>query len=223
MAGEINHLPTRVQILHQINWLNFFNGDVAAVHEMASKAIDESTEIGLFNFMPMSVTLRGWADSLDGDPGKGVSEIRQGLDTLRATGSSGSFSTATYMLAEAIAKSAEWEAAAPALETAIENMNRYSELLMMPKAYSLMGDLLLRQSPGDQETPETWYNKAIDYARDQKTRMWELHATTRLARLWQSQGRTAEARDLLGPMYGWFTEGFDATDLVDAKSLLDQL
>ena len=82
---------------------------------MASKAIDETTEIGLFKFMPMSVTLRGWADSLEGDPGKGVSEIYRGLDTLRVTGSSGSFSTATYMLAEAIASSPAWEEAAPAL------------------------------------------------------------------------------------------------------------
>ena len=190
---------------------------------MASKAIDESTEIGLFKFMPMSVTLRGWADSLEGDPGKGVSEIHRGLDTLRVTGSSGSFSTATYMLAEAIASSPSWEEAAPALETAIDNMNRYSELLMMPKAYALMGDLLLRQSPGDRDSPETWYKKAIEYAPDQETKMWELHATTQLARLWHSQGRTEEARDLLVPIYGWFTEGFDSIDLVEAKSLIDQL
>ena len=90
-------------------------------------------------------------------------------------------------------------------------------------AYALMGDLLLRQSPGDQETPENWYRKAIDYARDQKTKMWQLRATTRLARLWHSQGRTKEARDLLVPMYGWFIEGFDAIDLVEAKALLEQL
>ena len=171
----------------------------------------------------MSGALRGWADSFEGDPGKGVSEIHQGIETLRATGSLGSFSTATNMLAEAIANSPDWEAAVPALETAIENMNRYSERLMMPNAYALMGDLLLRQSPGDQETPENWYRKAIDYARDQKTKMWQLRATTRLARLWHSQGRTKEARDLLVPMYGWFTEGFDAIDLVEAKALLDQL
>ena len=99
-----------------------------------------------------------------------------------------------------------------------------SALLGSPtNAFALMGDILLRQSPGDPETPEIWYRKAIDYARDQKTKMWELRATTRLARLWRSQGRTEEARDLLAPMFGWFTEGFDTDDLLEAKALLDEL
>jgi len=171
----------------------------------------------------MSLALRGWADSLGGDPGKGVPEIRQGIETVRSTSSAGSFSTATYLLAEAIANSTAWKEAVPALETAIANMNRFSELLMMPNAYSLMGDVLLRQTPSDQETPENWYRKAIDYARDQKTKMWELRATTRLARLWHRQERTEEAEALLVPTYGWFTEGFDTIDLREANLLLDEL
>ncbi len=64
---------------------------------------------------------------------------------------------------------------------------------------------------------------AIDVARSQSAKSWELRAATRLARLWHSQGKTTEARDLLDPVYGWFTEGFDTADLKDAKALLDEL
>ncbi|MDP6352635.1 MAG: hypothetical protein QF827_10440, partial [Alphaproteobacteria bacterium] len=65
--------------------------------------------------------------------------------------------------------------------------------------------------------------RAIEIAQSQDAKSWELRAATSLARLWQAQGKTAEARDLLSPVYGWFTEGFDTADLKDAKALLDEL
>ena len=70
---------------------------------------------------------------------------------------------------------------------------------------------------------ETAYAHALDVANNQDAKSWELRAATRLARLWHSQGKTTEARDLLAPVYGWFTEGFDTADLKEAKSLLDEL
>ena len=70
---------------------------------------------------------------------------------------------------------------------------------------------------------ENSFRRAIEIARTQSARMWELRATTSLARLQDEQGKRAEARDLLAPFYGWFTEGFDTADLKDAKALLDEL
>ncbi len=70
---------------------------------------------------------------------------------------------------------------------------------------------------------EACYRRAIDLARSQSAKSWELRAATRLARLWQSQGKTTEAHELLAPIYRWFTEGFDTADLKDAKALLEQL
>ena len=69
----------------------------------------------------------------------------------------------------------------------------------------------------------TRYHRALAIAREQGSRSFELRAATSLARLWRDQGRRAEARELLAPVYGWFTEGFDTPDLIDAKSLLDEL
>jgi predicted ATPase len=82
------------------------------------------------------------------------------------------------------------------------------------------GQLLLRQ--GQPEAAEPLYHKALSIARAQEAKLWELRAAASLARLRRSQGRYAEARDLLAPIYGWFTEGFDTPDLKEAKALLDE-
>ncbi len=83
------------------------------------------------------------------------------------------------------------------------------------------GQLLHRQ--GHIEAAEELYRKALSIAREQEAKLWELRAAASLARLWHGQGRRAEARDLLAPVYGWFTEGFDTPDLKEAKALLDEL
>ena len=80
-----------------------------------------------------------------------------------------------------------------------------------------------RGSPDSHTEAEASFNQALDIARHQQAKSWELRAATSLARLWQSQGKHQEAYDLLAPVYGWFTEGFDTADLKDAKALLQKL
>jgi predicted ATPase len=83
------------------------------------------------------------------------------------------------------------------------------------------GDLL--NAAGDQSGAERHYRQAIAVAERQSAKLFQLRASASLARLWRDQGKRAEARDLLGPIYRWFTEGFDAPDLKEAKTLLDEL
>jgi predicted ATPase len=83
--------------------------------------------------------------------------------------------------------------------------------------------LLLRQPGTSQADAETWLQRALDVARRQEAKSLELRAASSLTRLWQSQGKRDEARELLEPVYNWFTEGFDTADLIDAKALLDEL
>jgi predicted ATPase len=87
----------------------------------------------------------------------------------------------------------------------------------------LRGVLLLRQTGTPQAEAETWLQRALDVARRQQAKSLELRAAMSLARLWQQQGKQAEAYDLLAPIYGWFTEGFDTADLQEAKALLAEL
>jgi predicted ATPase len=90
--------------------------------------------------------------------------------------------------------------------------------------HRLNGELLLTKTvQADRTEVEACYEKAIEVAQEQSAKWWELRAATSLARLWRDQGRRAEARDLLAPVYGWFTEGFDTADLKEAKALLHEL
>ena len=91
------------------------------------------------------------------------------------------------------------------------------------EVHRLRGVLLLRQPGTPQAEAEAWLQRALDVARRQEAKSLELRAATSLARLWQQQGKRQEAQDLLAPVYGWFTEGFDTADLQEAKALLEAL
>src|SRR5207342_2185886 len=94
---------------------------------------------------------------------------------------------------------------------------------MLVEAYRLQGELLLRQATPDAAQVEASFREALDIARRQQAKSWELRAAMSLSRLWQQQGKRDEARQLLAPIYGWFTEGFDTADLQEAKALLEEL
>ena len=102
-------------------------------------------------------------------------------------------------------------------------MEQHEERWWEAEVCRLRGVLLLRQPGTPQAEAETWLQRALDVARRQEAKSLELRAAMSLARLWQQQGKRAEARDLLAPIYGWFTEGFDTADLQEAKALLEEL
>jgi predicted ATPase len=107
------------------------------------------------------------------------------------------------------------------LGEALQTVERTGERWFAAELSRHKGRLLLRQ--GHSKEAEELYRKALSIAEEQEAKLWELRAAASLARLWSDHGRRAEARDLLAPVYGWFTEGFDTPDLKEAKALLDQL
>ena len=102
-------------------------------------------------------------------------------------------------------------------------MEQQEERYWEAEVCRLRGVLLLRQPGASQAEAEAWVQRALDVARRQEAKSLELRAAMSLARLWQQQGKRLEARELLAPVYGWFTEGFDTADLQEAKALLDEL
>jgi predicted ATPase len=104
---------------------------------------------------------------------------------------------------------------------AIQLVDRTGHRLYEADAHRVLGEVLLALS--DSGAAETAFLRAIEIAKGQKAKSWELRAATSLARLWRDQGKRAEAHDLLAPVYGWFTEGFDTPVLQEAKALLDEL
>ena len=113
------------------------------------------------------------------------------------------------------------EEALPLLDDALQLVEKTGERWFAAELNRHKGQLLLRQ--GHAEAAEELYRKALSIAQEQEAKLWELRAAASLARLRRDQGRSAEARDLLAPVYGWFTEGFDTPDLKEAKALLDEL
>ncbi len=127
------------------------------------------------------------------------------------------------LFAECLEKQRNTDEALTALEAAVVHFESTGDADWEPEVHRLMGDLLLRRNPSASDRAEVSYRRAIERARSQEAKSWELRAATSLARLWRDQGKPAEAHALLAPVYGWFTEGFDTLDLKDAKALLDEL
>jgi predicted ATPase len=128
------------------------------------------------------------------------------------------------LFAECLEKRGNADESLAALEAAVVHLERRgSDAIWEPEVHRLMGDLLLRRNPSAPDPAEASYRRAIERARSQEAKSWELRAAASLARLWRDQGKPAEAGALLAPVCGWFTEGFDTLDLKQAKALLEEL
>jgi predicted ATPase len=152
---------------------------------------------------------------------EGISLLRSGSTAFRATGAELWMPHYIGLLARACEIAGQIEEATHLLDDALEIVERTGERWFAAELNRQKGQLLLRQ--GHSAAAKELYRKALAIAEEQGAKMWELRAAVSLARLRRDQGRHAEARDLLGPVYGWFTEGFDTPDLKEAKALLDEL
>lgn len=166
---------------------------------------------------------RAWALAAQGREAAGISQIQEGLAALQDTGSQLDHSEYLGVLAEAYGKDQQVEEGLGTVAEGLAFVERTEERFCEAEVHRLKGELLLQQSPDNHQDAEACFQKAIDSARQQGAKSWELRAATSLARLWQSQGKQTEACDLLAPVYNWFTEGFDTADLKDAKALLEAL
>jgi predicted ATPase len=154
-----------------------------------------------------------------------ISEMRRGLAMKQATGAEIKVPYFLGLLSEAHLKANEAREALRLVKNALERVNRTGERWFKAELHRLQGEAL-RQSlePDDAAASAVAsFRHALAVARDQGARFWELRGATGLAQLWRDQGKRVEARDLLLPIYSWFTEGFDTPVLQEAKSLLDEL
>ena len=170
-----------------------------------------------------------------------MAEMRQGLAAYGATGAKLAQSSFFALLAEACGKAGRAEEGLNVLAEVLAVVNQQGERWGEAELYRLKGELLLRPAAGGSGSPsdpaitsmgagaepsvlaeaETCFQQALVLARRQGAKSLELRAAMSLSRLWQQQGKRAEARELLAPIYGWFTEGFDTADLKEAKALLE--
>ena len=160
---------------------------------------------------------------MQGDAATGVVQIRQGLAVHQDMGIKLGQPYSLALLAEAYGQTGQPEAGLQVLAEALTLVEATEERGWEAELRRLKGALLLRLQNPNVSQAEACFQQALAVARGQQARSLELRAAMSLARLWQQQGKRAEAGELLAPIYGWFTEGFNAADLQRAKALLDEL
>ena len=206
-------------VLHQ------YRGEAHATQERADEVERLATEQGFPYWHASATLLRGWACSVRGHGATGVTLMQQGLEAYRTTGALIHMPYFLALLAEGYAYSGQVQDGLYCMAEALTAMATTGVRVHEADLYRRHGELLMApQAPAPRTAgAESRFRQALTFARRQQAKSYELRAATSLAHLWQQQGKRSEARELLAPVYGWFTEGFDTADLKDAAALLEEL
>ena len=200
-----------------------FRCEGRVVQERAEAAIRLAQDQGFPYCRAFGALMRGWALAQQGQAQAGIEQLQQGLIAYRATGAETLRPYWLALLAEAHGIMGQPEAGLTALVEALTLVDTTGERWYESEIYRLKGELLLQQHADNQAEAEACFHHALDIARNQQAKSLELRAAMSRARLWQQQRKRADAYELLAPIYGWFTEGFDTADLQEAQALLDAL
>jgi tetratricopeptide (TPR) repeat protein len=206
-------------------------GEPEMVREQAEKCIALCVEHGISHERESIGVAYGWAMAQLGHVEEGIVMIRESLASHNARGSLISSSNYLAVLADSCTKAGRIEEAMEALTRGFDFVNASNERQSEAELYRLKGELLLAQASDNENLraasilvdAEACFQQAIEIARRQRAKSWELLAALSLARLWQKQGKRIEAREMLKEIYGWFTEGLETSDLKQARALLEEL
>jgi predicted ATPase len=221
LARELDHPFALVFALGAGTVFYHFRRDVQTTQEIAESLIRLSTVQRFPYYSALGTICRGWALAEQGQAKEGMAQMHQGLADYRSTGAGLAYSFWLAMLAQACGKIGQTEEGLDLLAEALATADQNGEHFYEAEIHRLKGELLLMQGETEAEV-EKHYRRAIEVARQQGARSWELRATMGLCRLWQRQGRREEAQQLLAEIYGWFTEGSDTADLREARVLLKE-
>jgi predicted ATPase len=197
--------------------------DVPTVYAHAEAAVTLATAQGFPHWVALGTSLCGWAQAMQGQGEARLVQVHQGIAAYRATGAALNVPYLYAVLAHVCEHLGHREDGLQALAEAHALVEQQDERWWEAEISRLRGVLLLRQPETPQAEAETWLQRALDVAHRQEAKSLELRAAMSLARVWQQQGKRQEAYELLAPVYGWFTEGFDTADLQEAKVLLEEL
>jgi predicted ATPase len=222
LAQQLAHPYTLTLALYFAAMVHHLCRDVPLTQARAEALMTVATDQEFPLHLAQAMPLRGWTLSESGRVEEGIAQIHQGLAAYQATGATRDRPYYLALLAEASAKVGQTTEGLEALAEALATLTKSGVPWWEAELYRLRGELLLL-STDNEAAAEACFHQALDIAPRQQARSLELRATMSLARLWQRQGKRAEAHQVLAPISGWFTEGFDTVDLQEAKALLETL
>jgi class 3 adenylate cyclase/predicted ATPase len=223
LARELAHPYSLAMAQHYATFLHHGRHEAPAVQAQADALLTLATVQGFPLWARFGTFWRGWALAVQGQGEAGLAQMHQGMTAVLATGQTLSRPLCLVLLAEAAGHVGQVTEGLRLLAEALVAFKDSGRGDLLTEAYRLQGELLLRQAVPDAAQVEACFQQALAIARRQQAKSWELRAATSLSHLWQHQGKRDEARELLAPLYGWFTEGFDTADLQEAKTLLEEL
>jgi predicted ATPase len=245
-AQDLSHPSSLAQALTWAAWLHHYRREEQIAQDRAEAAMSLSVDQGFLQWLAMASVFRGKALAERGQEEAGIVQMRQGIAMQRDIGVGVTLPYYLALLAEAYRKAGQIEEGMATLTEALAVAEKNQEQIYAAELYRLKGDLTLQKfsesrvgnahqegsiaeagtvgiAHPTEEEAEGYFLKAIGIAQKQQAKSWELRVATSLARLWQRQGKRAEAHKLLSEVYNWFTEGFDTKDLQEAKALLREL
>jgi len=223
-ATQLSHPPSTAFAASFAAWFHRLNGSLQTAQDYAEKTITASVKYDMTIFLAFGKIALGWAYIGQGKIEEGVTFAREGGELWRAAGALLGAVWNMGILAEGYAKAGRTAEALSLLNEALELAAQTNERFYEAELLRLKGELLPKSEASHPPSEaEHYFQQAIEIASRQSAKSFELRAVMSLARLWQRQGKLAEARQMLAGIYGWFTEGFDTADLKEAKALLGEL
>jgi predicted ATPase len=224
LAHRVGHKNTLGFALMYSALVDTFGRDARSAAEHATALLELSREHKLDLWAASATVVQGWAMARQGQATDGLAVIQRGLADWRNSGAEWMRPFFLGLLAEACALSGDIQRGLGGLDEALAAVERTRERWPEAELHRLRGQLLAALPDGGRpDEASTAFLRAIDVARHQSAKSWELRAATNLGRLWHDQGKPAEARTLLVPEHDWFSEGFKTSDLREAKALLNVL
>jgi predicted ATPase len=190
--------------------------------KLGEAAVEAAREYGFFESFAAAF-VDGWAAASGGQAEEAIASIREGLAARRTAGGAIEEPHMLGYYIDLLARTGQADEAITVLANTTATSSEKGMIYWDAELHRQKGALLLSLADGNGAEAEACFKQAIEIARGQSAKSFELRAAMDLARLWQGEGKRTEARDLLAPVYGWFTEGFDIADLKDAKALLEDL
>jgi predicted ATPase len=221
-ARDMGQAGTLFQPLTYAIVTHFLCGNYTTAETLANELHTLADEHDAELWKPSGLMFRGWAFVGTGRASEAVELIATPLAAYQSTGSTAMTPATLSLLARSYADLGQLDDAWRTVYEAETVIERTKETWFEAFAHRIAGEIALNSARPDAAIAEAYFEHALAVARQQQAKSWELRAAMSMARLWRDQGKPQQARELLAPIYGWFTEGFDTCDLREAKALLEE-